>query len=83
MGYDQTCFDCLAQPNLVRQDAASFRDAAEREDDRVYLVRVRVDSPTPLSGRVAAVLVGSSQTGKILGEQPAMYRMRAIHVSVD
>jgi hypothetical protein len=80
LGYDETCFDGLPQPNLVRQDAASFRDAAEREDDRVYLVWVRVDSSAPLSCRVAAVLVGSSEPGKIFGEQPAMDRMRAVHV---
>src|SRR5690349_17158611 len=69
---DEACFDGLAQTDFVGQDAASFRNAAEREDDGVYLVRVRVDSTAPLSSGIASVLIGASQACKVFGEQPTM-----------
>jgi hypothetical protein len=81
LGDDDTCFDGLAQTDFVGQDAASFRNAAEREDYGVYLVRVWVDSTAPLSGGIASVLIGASQACKVFGEQPTMDGMGAVHVS--
>ncbi len=60
LGYDQTCFDRLPEPDLIRQDAAAFRNTAKREHDRVYLMWVWVNPSATLSGRVAAVLIGSA-----------------------
>ena len=45
---DEAGFDGLAQADFVSEDAAAFRDAAQREHDRIDLVRVGVDSPAAL-----------------------------------
>ena len=48
LGDHEAGFDGLAQADFVSEDAAAFRDAAQREHDRIDLVRVGIDSPAAL-----------------------------------
>ena len=68
---DQPGLDGLAEADLVRQDAAAFRDPAQRKDHGVDLVRVRIDPPTALAGGVAALVVRPTQADQIFGEESA------------
>ena len=65
---DQAGLDGLAEPDLVREDAAAFAQAPEREDHGVDLVRVRVDPRLPLRGGVALAVVRPADADEVLGE---------------
>ena len=58
LGDDEAGFDGLAQPDFVGEDAASFRDAAQREHDRIDLVRVGVDAPAALRRHLPPAFAG-------------------------
>ncbi|MEZ4253528.1 MAG: hypothetical protein R3B99_35410 [Polyangiales bacterium] len=67
----QARLDRLSEADLVREDATALWDAREREDHRVDLVRVRVDAPGALRGRVATLFVGRATANELLGEPAA------------
>jgi len=49
----------LPQPYLVSQNAAPFRDALQRKNHGVDLVRIRIDPALPLGRCIALLLVGT------------------------
>ena len=62
MGDDEAGFNGLAEPDLVGEDAASLRDATQREHDGVDLMRVGVDSPTALRRYLPPALAGAPES---------------------
>ena len=72
LGDDEARLDRLSEPDLVREDAAALAQAGEREDDRVDLVRVRIDLRGALRRGVAALFVGAAQADEVLGEIPPL-----------
>jgi len=61
----QPRLDHLAEAHLVREDAAAFGDALQREEHRVDLVRVRIDLRGALGCYVAALLRCGAQADEI------------------
>ena len=76
LGDHQSGFDCLAEPDFVREDASAFSQPPEREDDRVDLMRVRVNSPAALRRGVAPAFGRAAQPEQLFGQQAPMNRMR-------
>jgi hypothetical protein len=64
----QPGLDGLAETDLVGQDAPAVRNAFEREDHRVDLVRVGIDAGRALGRDKAAVLLRTAPTNQILRE---------------
>ena len=69
---DQPGLDGLAEAHLVGKDAAALGDAAQREHDRIDLVRVGIDASLALARGIAPLLVRPSQADQILGKQPTL-----------
>ena len=67
LGDHEARLDRLAQPDLVRKDAAAFRNPPQGEHHRVDLVGVRVHAAAPLGGHLAAALAGATLTHEVLG----------------
>ena len=63
---DEAGFDGLAETDFVGQDAAAFRDAAQREHDGVDLVRVGVDAPAALRRHLPPAFAGGPQPDQFL-----------------
>jgi hypothetical protein len=63
-------------PTLVRENAATFTDPGEREDDGVDLVRVGIDSGRALRSDGAPVLVRPAQSNQIFRGEAALERVR-------
>ena len=72
LGDDETGLDGLAQPHLVREDAAPLGNAAERERHGLDLVRVRIHPSAPLRRHVAALLARPAPPDELLGMVAAM-----------
>jgi hypothetical protein len=79
LGHHQPRLDGLAQAHLVREDAAAFGEARECEDDRLDLVRVRVDAARALRGRKPALLVRAAAADNLLREPAALDRVEPGH----
>ena len=58
----------LPEADFVGEDAAAFSQPPEREDDRVDLMRVRIDAAPALRGRVALAVVRPPDADEVLGE---------------
>ena len=75
LGDDEAGFDGLAETDFVGQDAAAFRDAAQREHDGVDLVRVGVDAPAALRSHLPPAFAGRPQPDQFLRVVATVNRM--------
>jgi hypothetical protein len=64
----QARLDRLPKANFVGKDAAAIAKSAQREDDRLDLMRVWVDLGRPLWSGVATLLVRATEPNEILHE---------------
>ena len=66
---DQPGLDRLPEPDLVRENAATLLEPAEREDHGVDLVRIGIDARLALRCRIALPVIGTADPDQILGEE--------------
>ena len=69
-------FNGLAEAHFVGEDAAAFRDSAQREHHRVDLVRVGIDPASALRRHLPKAFAGAPQPHEFLRVVAAMNRVR-------
>ena len=72
---DQTRFNRFAEADFICKNAAAFWNALQCEDDRVDLMRVRVDTATALGRRVPTMFARPAKAHELFSLNAAMDRM--------
>ena len=64
--------DGLAEPHLIRKDAATLRNPLQRKHHRIDLMRIRIHPPPPLRRNMPSSLPRPAQTHQVLGVVASM-----------